>query len=210
MLPACTSVGYAFSMSRQTYSDYLKRLPRAYYQGLAYVHWTISIRYRRIGWLTEMFHLKYRELLTHTMFRYGVTCPIYCVMPDHIHLLWIGLFAGSDQLNAMKYFRRHLNGQLREIGYAVQSQSYDNVLREEEIQRDAFEEICDYIARNPERKKLVTQEAFRSYPFTGCLVPGAPELHFGDDGYWDSFWRITSASRKSGLIKNVLASDNNS
>lgn len=77
--------------------DYLKRLPEQYYCGQAYVHWTMTIEKRKKGWLQQTFYYKFREILTHTMFRYGLTCPIYCCMPDHLHLLWIGILDGSDQ-----------------------------------------------------------------------------------------------------------------
>ena len=183
------------------FDDYLKRLPRDHYRGDAYVHWTLTIQDRRNGWLKPIFYYKSRELLTHTMFRYGITCPIYCCMPDHIHMMWIGLFGGTDQLNAMKYFRRQTNVVLGKMGYEFQTQGYDNVLNEDERERDAFESVCEYIARNPERKELVPQDGFRSYKFTDCLIPGAPEVHFTDEGFWDTFWRITSSIRKQGLTK---------
>jgi len=63
---------------------HLPRLPDEYYRGQAYVHWTMTMRDRQTGWLIPIFYYKFRELLTHTMFRYGLTCPIYCCMPDHL------------------------------------------------------------------------------------------------------------------------------
>jgi REP element-mobilizing transposase RayT len=71
--------------------DHLFRLDREFYRGQAYVHWTINIEERQTGWLIPVFYYKFRELLTHTAFRYAVTCPIYCLMPDHMHLLWVGI-----------------------------------------------------------------------------------------------------------------------
>ncbi len=52
--------------------DYLKRLPPEYYRGQACVHWTMTIEDRKTGWLVPIFYYKFRELLTHTMFRYGI------------------------------------------------------------------------------------------------------------------------------------------
>jgi len=85
--------------------DYLKRLSAEHYRGHAYVHWSMTIEQRKKGWLVPIFYHQFREVLTHTMFRYGLCCPIYCCMPDHLHLLWIGVLEGSDQRNAVKYFR---------------------------------------------------------------------------------------------------------
>src|SRR5947209_17699907 len=123
-------------------NDHLKRLPPENYRGQVYVHWTITMQDRKRGWLVPIFFYKFRELLTHTAFRYGLCCPIYCCMPDHLHLLWIGLLKGSDQRLAARYFHRHLNPILEKLGTRLQAESYDHVLREEERERGAFEEVC--------------------------------------------------------------------
>lgn len=190
-------------MSKHNFEDYLKRLPREHYQGQAYVHWSLSINDRNTGWLSPAFYYKFRELLTHTTFRYAITCPVYCCMPDHIHLLWIGLFENTDQLNAMKYFRRQVNEVLGKIGFSLQDQGYDNVLGEDDRIETAFEGVCEYIARNPERKGLVAADEFKKYRFTDCLIPGAPEVKFFHAGYWETFWRITSTSRMNGLHRTA-------
>jgi hypothetical protein len=59
-------------------NDYLKRLAPEYYQGQSYVHWSMTIEDRKTGWLIPIFYYKFREILTHTLFRYGLCCPIYC------------------------------------------------------------------------------------------------------------------------------------
>ena len=64
------------------------------------------------------------------MFRYQLACPIYCLMPDHLHLLWTGVAETSDQLLAMKSFRKDMNGSLGRIGFQLQLQAYDHVLNE--------------------------------------------------------------------------------
>src|SRR5207245_1742516 len=120
--------------------DYLKRLSVEYYRGQAYVHWSMTMADRQQGWLAPIFYYKFREILTHTMFRYGLCCPIYCCMPDHLHLLWIGILDGSDQRNAAKYFRKQLNPILEELGARFQRQPYDHVLREEDRERLAFDQ----------------------------------------------------------------------
>jgi REP element-mobilizing transposase RayT len=180
--------------------SYLKRLPPENYRGQAYVHWSLTIEDRKTGWLIPIFYYKYREILTHSMFRFGLCCPIYCCMPDHIHLLWVGICHQSDQRQAMRYFRRQLNPVLEKLKARFQLQAYDHVLREEERQRTAFEDVAEYIARNPERKNLVTSDGFRDYPYTGCLVPGYPELKPFEDQYWDRFWRIYSHLHQHGLF----------
>jgi putative transposase len=181
--------------------DYLERLSAEYYRGKAYVHWSLTIEGRKIGWLIPTFYYKYREILTHTAFRFGFCCPIYCCMPDHIHLLWAGIFDNSDQRLAMRYFRKHLNPILEKLNTRLQLQSFDHVLRDDERQEIAFEAVADYIARNPERRGLVHADSFAQYKFTGCLIPGYPELKPFESDYWVRFWRVYSHLTKNGLSK---------
>ncbi len=184
--------------------DYLRRLPAEYYCGQAYVHWSLTIDQRKTGWLLPVFHGEYREILTHAAFRYGFCTPIYCCMPDHIHMLWAGILDRCDQRTAMQFFRRHLNAILETFGATLQLQAYDHVLREDERDRTAFETIADYIARNPERKGIVPADGFAQYPFTGCLVPGYPELRPFQAGYWQRLWRTYSYLRKNGMHANRM------
>src|SRR5437870_2584171 len=114
---------------------YLPRLPREYYQGDAVVHWTLPIFHRRQGWLDERFHSAFREMLLHTAAREGLFCPTYCLMPDHLHLVWMGLRPDSDQLNGMAFLRAHLEPKLAPQKF--QQQGHDHVLKEEERRRNA-------------------------------------------------------------------------
>jgi putative transposase len=163
--------------------DHLRRLTPEFYRGDAIVHWSLTMLDRKPGWLSVAFLYRFRELLTHSTFRYTLACPIFCLMPDHIHMLWIGLRSGSDQLLAMKHFRKTMNESLRRIGHELQDQAYDHVLREEVRKEAGFREVCDYIARNPERAGLVPNDAYASYKFTGCIVPGYPELRPFEDAF---------------------------
>ena len=48
-------------------------------------------------------------------------------------------------------------------------------------------ELASYIRNNPVRAELI--EDSRQYQFTGCLVPGYPELDVHAPEYWTSFWK---------------------
>jgi REP element-mobilizing transposase RayT len=180
--------------------DYLRRLPAEFYRGRAYVHWSMAIAERKTGWLVPALYYKFREILTHTAFRYGLCCPIYCCMPDHLHLLWAGIAESCDQRNAARFFRRQLNIPLARLGVQLQDQPYDHVLRDDERQEAAFEAVAEYIARNPERAKLVAADGFRDYKQTGCLVPGYPDLSPWQSRYWERFWRLYSRLCRNGLL----------
>ena len=191
--------------------QHLKRLPDEYYRGQTYVHWTLCTENRKTGWLTPNFYYKFRELLTHTMFRFDVCCPLFCCMPDHIHMLWVGLSAAADQRIGMRYLRKHVNAILGYYGVVLQRQGYDHVLQDDERMESGFEAIAEYIARNPERKGLVPIDGYASYPYTGCLVPGYPELKPFHDQYWFRFWRTYSYLRTHGTRQvgpNERQSDN--
>ncbi len=182
---------------------HLPRLEPGFYRGQAYVHWSLTIKDRRTGWLIPAFNYKFRELLTHAAFRYAFTCPIYCLMPDHMHLFWIGIDDLSDQLKAMKYFRTELNIALNALGYEFQHQPHDHVLRDDERKETAVANVVEYIARNPERKGLVGLDKYGEYKFSGCLIPGYPDVHLWDDDFWVRFWRTYSFLRKHGLFRSA-------
>ena len=177
--------------------EHLKRLESASYRGLAVVHWTVGIRNRRTGWLDGRMYYYFRELLTHTQFRYAIACPIFCMMPDHIHLIWMGILESTDQKVAMRHLRKRFSDSLSRIGFALQDQAYDHVQREDERQEGALMKTCEYIARNPERADLVPADGYTKYPFTGCLIPGYPELKPFEPDYWKRFNRSVSYLRKN-------------
>src|ERR1700722_12866203 len=131
---------------------HLPRRPREYYQADAVVFWTLTVFDRASGWLTQPFHQCFRELMLHTAAREGLVCPIYCLMPNHIHLVWMGLRKDSDQFNGMVFLRTHLEPELSPARFQPQPQ--DEVLREEQRKRNAFAKVCFYIAANPVRAEL--------------------------------------------------------
>lgn len=178
---------------------YLPRLPREYYQGDAVVHWTLTIFDRRPGWLTSAIHGHFRELLFHAAAREGLVCPIYCLMPDHLHLVWMGLRRETDQMNGMAFFRTYFEPLLKPARFQPQAQ--DSVLREEERKRDAFARVCGYILANPVRAELIAQNDL--LPYAGCLVPGYPKLNPFAEDFWPNFWKIYSILKQpeAGDIK---------
>ena len=189
-------------MEKPTAKKHLPRLEHGHYCGQAYVHWTYSIKDRRTGWLTHLLYYKFRELLTHAAFRYAIACPIFTLMPDHLHMIWIGINDDTDQLKASKYFRKQLGIPLKKIGFCFQHQPHDRVLRENEKQESDFQGLVEYIARNPERAHLVPADGYRKYPYTDCLIPGYPELAIWQEDFWPRFWRAYSFLRQNGLFRS--------
>ena len=186
---------------RSSFSHYLPRLRREFYQGDAVIFWTMPISHRSKGWLGERFHAAFREMTLHTAAREGLLCPAYCLMPDHLHMVFMGLRHDTDQRNGVKFLRGQLGAFLQPARF--QHQPHDHVLRPEERQRHAFTVACaDYVLLNALKGELVKAPA--DWPYLGAVVPGYPRLNpFGGD-YWPWFWKHYFAVREPGLEKRVL------
>lgn len=170
-------------------SFYLPRLTEDAYQGLAVVHWTLTLQQGEKILLDELFHLRLRDCLMHTFARKegaGLMCPVYCVMPDHLHMVWMGTNQENDQRRAMAFFRTYLKGAIAPA--RLQPQAHDHVLREDERRRRMFATVCNYILVNPVEAGLVKTSA--DWKFSGCVVPGYPTLHPSQPKFWGVFWRI--------------------
>jgi putative transposase len=172
----------------------LARLEKQLYQGHAVVFWTNTLEERARGWLSPSFHCSFRELMLHAAAREDLFCPAYCLMPDHLHLIWMGMRRESDQLNAMKFLRTYLEPSLSG-GRKWQHQTHDHVLRGKERMRNAFASFCFYTLANPVRAGLVKRES--EWPYNGAVVPGYPTVHPLADGYWELFWKLHLERRNS-------------
>ncbi len=111
---------------RSDFSHYLPRLKREFYQADAVIFWTMPVSHRRQGWLTDCFHAAFREKMLHAAAREGLLCPAYCLMPDHIHLVWMGLRRDTDQRNGIKFLRAQIGSFLKPAKF--QHQAHDHVL----------------------------------------------------------------------------------
>jgi putative transposase len=141
---------------------------------------------RATGWLNDRFHSRFREILLHTCHRFALATPAYTLMPDHFHLVWLGLRAASDQRLATAFLRKHLAPSFG--SKRLQDRAHDHVLRESERERGALEAACTYVFCNPERAELVP--TWREWKFGGCAIPGFPDLEIRDADYWSQFWKI--------------------
>ena len=178
---------------------HLPRLAREHYQSFAVAHWTVTIQDRATGWLDDLFHAYFRELLLHAAAREGLLCPAYCLMPDHIHLIWMGMKVSTDQLLAMRFLRRWLAAELSRKSipqkpFELQKQSHDSVLREEDRKRNAFARTCFYVLENPVRKELVAKA--EDWPHLGAIIPGFPDLNPLQEECSPTFWKQYEEQRE--------------
>ncbi len=68
---------------------------------------------------------------------------------------------------------------------------------------EEFANVVGYIARNPERTYLVEEDHFYDYKFSGCLVPGYPELKPFEPDFWERFWRIYNYLQEHGITRLI-------
>ncbi|MBC2601327.1 hypothetical protein [Puniceicoccus vermicola] len=170
---------------RKPWKGRLVRLQPEFYRGAAGVHWTMTMQGRRTGWLSDELHLATREILFHALCRQRLACPIYCLMPDHAHFLWIGISDHSDQESAVEQFRRDWNRILSP--FVLERQPFDDVLRGADRERDALSSVRHYIQENPVRKGLV--DHFQDWPYLGSCFPGYPKLDPRSYHFRTNFWK---------------------
>ena len=181
---------------------HLPRLAPEFYRGRAAIFWTHPMKNRATGWLNPGFHQAFREITLHAGIREKLFCPIYTLMPDHLHAVWMGLSSSSDQQRAVALLRTQLATIL--WPHRLQHQAYDHVLREQEREKAVFAATCRYIADNPVRAGLVAER--RAWPYTGCVLPGYFDLNPLRTDFWDKFWRIYNAAAEHGGLGRLEAS----
>ena len=186
---------------RSDFSHYLPRLKREFYQADAVVFWTMPIHLRQKGRLDERFHASFMQMMLHSAAREGLLCPAYCLMPDHIHFVWMGLRVDTDQRNGIKFLRAQPGPFLKPAKF--QRQAHDHVLKPEERHRQAFRIACaEYVLLNPLKAKLVKKPD--EWAYAGAIIPGYPRVNPFNSDFWPWFWRHYYELRESGIEKRIL------
>jgi len=140
-------------------------------------------------------------MILHSAAREGVLCPAYCLMPDHVHFVWMGLRRDTDQRNGIKFLRAQLGPILKPAKF--QHQAHDHVLKPEERQRQSFSLACaEYVLLNPLKAKLVQQPS--DWPWAGAVIPGYPQANPFESDYWPWFWKRYFESREKEIEKRFL------
>ena len=141
------------------------RLPREYYVGQRSVSFT-ACESRSCPLLAnpQVFELA-KTAVEIACRREACACPIFTLMPDHAHLLFIGGSESSDVLAAMEYFKWRTGSQFTAKKMAVRWQKdfYDDILTGPE----SWAAIARYIALNPIRAGLCEEP--EEWPYTGSV-----------------------------------------
>ena len=109
-------------------------------------------------------------------------------MRDHVHLLVLGWEKTCQQRTLVRFVKKHSNSDLSERGFEWQKQPYDNVLRQKDREKDAFQKVVGYVVNNPVRAGYV--ERWEKWIYLDAMLPGYPEVALRDEDFWERFWRI--------------------
>jgi putative transposase len=118
------------------------------------------------------------DALSRAATHFECTVPIYCFMPEHLHLLLRGSSVAADARAAMASFKQRSGFWIAANRWELswQKDFWDHVVRRAADVRAHIR----YIANNPVRRGLATQ--WDEYPFTGSVGHDVHELVEGAGG----------------------------
>ena len=140
------------------------RLPRNVYVGRVGVAFTACIANRHILFDRDVVPV-FLEMLDFALTMYACSAPVYCFMPDHLHVIVQGETERSDTRAVMAAFKQKSGFWLRRHrpNRTWQKDFWDHLIRRDE---DLGAQVR-YIAENPVRKGLV--RCWQDYPYTGAI-----------------------------------------
>jgi putative transposase len=152
------------------------RLPRACYRGHVIVATTACIEDRKLLFTEAGVVAACVELLSWAAPRFQCTVPIYCFMPEHLHLLLRGASSTADAWAAMAAFKQRSGFWMaaNRLESKWQKDYWDHIVRRDEDLRAHIR----YIANNPVRRGLAAE--WDEYPFTGAIGHDMRELVEGE------------------------------
>ncbi len=154
------------------------RLPRECYRGHVVVAITACIEDRKPLFTDASPVRACVERLRLAANRFECTVPIYCFMPEHLHLLLRGTSVAADAWAAMASFKQQSGFWIaaHHLDVRWQKDYWDHLVRRAEDVRA----LIRYIANNPVRRGLA--EEWDEYPFTGSIGHDLYDLVEGVDG----------------------------
>lgn len=141
------------------------RLPEAAYHGQVTISITACVYDRKRLFLDPDVVNSFIDQLKKNAEKHGSIIPIYCFMPDHLHLLVHGETKASRPKTAIEEFKQESGMWLaREMpNFQWQHRFHDHIVRTSED----WKTKARYIANNPVRARLCKDA--KDHPFTGAL-----------------------------------------
>ncbi len=155
------------------------RLPESAYRGKKCVAITAVEIQRRPILSNDQIHNAVRDCLSSACSRFNCLVPIYCIMPDHLHVLILGEAEASEPKKAIERFKWEIGSWFvnHQNPARFQKDFYDHIVRRSE----GWESQARYIALNPVRRQLVMDIV--SWPYTGSI--GFDLEEFLLESWWD-------------------------
>ncbi|HET6567596.1 MAG TPA: transposase [Rhodothermales bacterium] len=141
------------------------RLPRSSYVGEAIVSFTARIADRRHIFTETGIVNECLAMLQDAADPQSCVVPVYCFMPEHVHVVLQGLSPASDVWRSFVGFKQRTGYWFKKerIGCRWQKDFHDHIIRPGED----WPAHVRYIAANPVRAGLV--ERWDLYPYTGSI-----------------------------------------
>ena len=141
------------------------RLDRAAYGGEVAVAFTLCVDDRVPVFEDHGLAASFTETLARECEAHRCLVPVYCFMPDHVHVMTLGRTPRTDAWKTIVRFKQRTGFELsrRIPGARWQRGFHDHVLRSSED----LATHARYIAENPVRRGLAA--SWDAYPFTGAI-----------------------------------------
>jgi len=141
------------------------RLPREYYLGEITTAFTLCVHDKNPIFQDSMVIEAFIKLLYATAEESRCIVPVYCFMPDHLHIILTGAEPQADLWKMIVSFKQKTGYWLsRNMPTALwQKDFYDHIIRTEKT----IATQVRYILDNPVRKGLVS--SWRDYPYKGSI-----------------------------------------
>ncbi|MFZ3216385.1 MAG: transposase [Candidatus Acidiferrales bacterium] len=160
------------------------RLPALNYRGRRRFFITLCCEHRRRFFTQNRLAAGIIEILRVTAIQHKIAFYTYCLMPDHLHALVIGLDPSSNCLNFMSDFKRKstIEFQSEYSSPLWQKKFYDYILRP----KDSTDRVAAYIWLNPVRKGLRSEQ--QDYAYSGSFAADwKPSLDLANP--WTPAWK---------------------
>jgi putative transposase len=142
-----------------------RRLPAENYRGRIRVAFTACVNDHGVLFDDAKVVIVFVAALDEALAKLSCTAPVYCFMPDHLHVIIQGETETSDVRGAMAAFKQKTGFWLRRhCPHASWQKDFcDHVICSGE---DLVQQVR-YVAENPVRRGLVRE--WHEYPFTGAI-----------------------------------------
>ena len=148
------------------------RLPPTSYVGQIAISFTACVDERRQVFICHSDVEALISIMGEQFEKFGCGIPIYCFMPDHLHVISMGMTDHADGRRAMDAFKTKSGRYLKtsDADYRWQTGYHDRIIRRsEEWRKKVF-----YVFQNPVRAGIV-QDPW-TYPLTGSIGYNLNEL----------------------------------